>query len=584
MGAKASKIHDEPLEQYPLRGQYQIRLLDCSSPSGYLRLETFSLHECPPFSALSYVWGRQKGGERVDINGVPVKVTQNLYDFLVTFSGNRWLWIDALCINQLDPGERSQQVALMKELYEAAQEVIIWLGNTTGDMKFAFDLLERSGDRYARRNPFRGIRRMIYSGYNEKDLQVLGDLFSREYWSRAWIIQEATAPVAKSRIWCGENKLDLDRFCRGYRYFNDFGGFLEATRRRGYTINDTISAILNIKEARSSLKPGEGIELYTLLQLVRGQNCTDPRDKIYSILSISTEAENVARPNYLRPVEETYLQLAILFIGRHNLDFLGFAGFKQSTSLPSWVPDWTVKDCPRFISRSVQEAVVFNAGANTVPLVGYLRIGIKNKLGIALRLTGFLFDTIERVSIPRTQNLGLKQSFIRSWSDVTFSSARPVGENVKDELCQTLTAGSGHTIQRHVKRMVENVKGSKADMQFYWRDTFSCIVEETMFRALARTKLGYLALVPDGTRAGDRVCVFWGGRMPCVLREEDLHWHLVGECYTHGIMDGEAWVDFNPEIKTIIPSGWTTMLRPEKEKLKAQVLAASHRIRDFDLW
>ena len=38
------------------------------------------------------------------------------------------LWIDALCINQSDLQERSQQVRFMKLIYEKAKTVYTWLG------------------------------------------------------------------------------------------------------------------------------------------------------------------------------------------------------------------------------------------------------------------------------------------------------------------------------------------------------------------------------------------------------------------------------------------------------------------------
>jgi hypothetical protein len=38
------------------------------------------------------------------------------------------LWIDAVCINQQDVTERSEQVKMMREIYERATEVIVWLG------------------------------------------------------------------------------------------------------------------------------------------------------------------------------------------------------------------------------------------------------------------------------------------------------------------------------------------------------------------------------------------------------------------------------------------------------------------------
>jgi hypothetical protein len=75
-------------------------------------------------------------------------------------------------------------------------------------------------------------------------------------------------------------------------------------------------------------------------------------------------------------------------------------------------------------------------------------------------------------------------------------------------------------------------------------------------RKLFRTEKGYLGMTCPHVRAGDKVCVLWGGRLPFVLREkcnvvltlgdsEDpqvvmSHVLIGGECYVHGLADGEA--------------------------------------------
>ena len=50
------------------------------------------------------------------------------------------------------------------------------------------------------------------------------------------------------------------------------------------------------------------------------------------------------------------------------------------------------------------------------------------------------------------------------------------------------------------------------------------------------TKNGYLGLVPLLSLEGDLVCVI---RVPVVLRRVLEHYVFVGECYVHGLMDGE---------------------------------------------
>jgi hypothetical protein len=52
---------------------------------------------------------------------------------------------------------------------------------------------------------------------------------------------------------------------------------------------------------------------------------------------------------------------------------------------------------------------------------------------------------------------------------------------------------------------------------------------------------GHLVLGPKVTKVGDVICIFQGGPVPFVLRQlGGDEYLLVGECYVHGIMDGEA--------------------------------------------
>jgi hypothetical protein len=49
-------------------------------------------------------------------------------EYLRDQSQPRYLWIDALCINQDDDYERSAQVAIMGRIYQTARRVISWIG------------------------------------------------------------------------------------------------------------------------------------------------------------------------------------------------------------------------------------------------------------------------------------------------------------------------------------------------------------------------------------------------------------------------------------------------------------------------
>lgn len=67
----------------------------------------------------------------------------------------------------------------------------------------------------------------------------------------------------------------------------------------------------------------------------------------------------------------------------------------------------------------------------------------------------------------------------------------------------------------------------------------------TFGRRFATTRGGYMGLVRKDVAVGDEVFVLLGGEVLYVLRPERDHYLFVGECYLHGLMDGEAmrWLE-----------------------------------------
>lgn len=70
----------------------------------------------------------------------------------------------------------------------------------------------------------------------------------------------------------------------------------------------------------------------------------------------------------------------------------------------------------------------------------------------------------------------------------------------------------------------------------------------TRHRRFAVTRKGCFVLGPDVLQEGDVVAVLRGGKVPFLLRrvsamgnDPEGGWVLVGECYVHGLMDGEKW-------------------------------------------
>jgi len=60
-------------------------------------------------------------------------------------------------------------------------------------------------------------------------------------------------------------------------------------------------------------------------------------------------------------------------------------------------------------------------------------------------------------------------------------------------------------------------------------------------RRLCVTTKGYVGAVTPLAEVGDEIVVFAGMQTPSVLRRVDnKQYQFVGECYVHGLMNGEA--------------------------------------------
>jgi hypothetical protein len=50
----------------------------------------------------------------------------------------------------------------------------------------------------------------------------------------------------------------------------------------------------------------------------------------------------------------------------------------------------------------------------------------------------------------------------------------------------------------------------------------------------------YVSLAPPKAELGDLLCIIFGSSVPVVLRRNGRSFNFVGECYVHGMMNGEA--------------------------------------------
>jgi hypothetical protein len=118
-----------------LTSKNKIRLLEvwASKDSQHVtfRLKHVALDESPKYEALSYEWKTHEGYDQIRCEFSKISVTRNLLAALNALrypNESRWLWVDAICINQNDKAEKAKQISIMRDIYAKATSVIVWLG------------------------------------------------------------------------------------------------------------------------------------------------------------------------------------------------------------------------------------------------------------------------------------------------------------------------------------------------------------------------------------------------------------------------------------------------------------------------
>ncbi|KAJ6201965.1 heterokaryon incompatibility protein-domain-containing protein, partial [Bipolaris maydis] len=176
-----------------------LRLMPHKDETANIKCELFehSLHNlCRThlYEALSYEWGNPKEKLPVFIHEHSFNVTINLHAALSRLrnhSMERILWADAICINQNDNKEKSEQVLIMGEIYSRATKVYAWLGEADRQIDCVFDVLQDDLD----------------DDILHKEFNWLRPLYLQPYWRRVWIVQELV--LAKVVVvCCGDKSID----------------------------------------------------------------------------------------------------------------------------------------------------------------------------------------------------------------------------------------------------------------------------------------------------------------------------------------------------------------------------------------
>lgn len=263
---------------------------------------TLNQSQCQ-YEALSYVWGEPALSCPIIINGHQGAVTQNLahsLHHLRRASEPRIFWIDALCINQWDVQERSQQVQRMGPIYEHASRVVVFLGIEAKDSSKAMSLLTFMS-RLAP-DDHEGIDALLNNDTLAESWQALLQMLRRPWWSRAWIVQEYAVGTEVVFV-CGMDEVDGQVFTRALENLVDYRFKAMVPRKHEYLIrhvaNTRIHHLWSTRREYRDTQRRSNLHSLDVLYKFRGSECSDPRDKVFSIFNL-TKQDRLLTPDLHR--------------------------------------------------------------------------------------------------------------------------------------------------------------------------------------------------------------------------------------------------------------------------------------------
>jgi hypothetical protein len=308
------------------------------------------------YEAISYTWGDAHDRYRICLEGgtSELSVGRNCYNALRHLrlkDRDRRVWVDAICIDQENLGERSSQVRIMDRIYNDASSVVVHLGEETPGSRVLF--VEFADANVTR---LQG-RQQPWPSY--QIISELEHLIQRAWFKRVWVLQEVRGKRTVTFM-CGSS-------CAPYQIVRDslFGydklGVFVA--KGAYPIAVGIiprGAVVSKQRAEEGLWD----------QLFRTRNClaTDPRDKVFALKAlVGDQSKDVDfLIDYTKSVEEVFTQTALFLLPIVKLDILQATGLPHGRNMASWIPDWSQTPPGRTMPYGSSGQIHRKEGANVL--------------------------------------------------------------------------------------------------------------------------------------------------------------------------------------------------------------------------
>lgn len=285
----------------------------------------------PNYDALSYSWGEQENRVRCCISDLiynsktfHLEIGQNLASALTNMryrKKERTMWIDAICINQENVDERNIQVKRMGMIYSLSHITILWVGEATEDSDQALSTVQYFGDQVevalngifgdspdAAQPDWWMPRKKL--PYNERTWQSLRTFFERSWFRRVWCLQEMQLTRQQAILQCGQTTVPWHLIFKAIAVLSE---------------NHQRSQYLRLDELRLSVENLYGQDFARILRGVTDRECSDPRDKVYGVLSLAPPSvARLIQPDYSLPVSEVYKQAFVAYFQQcRDLSMIG---------------------------------------------------------------------------------------------------------------------------------------------------------------------------------------------------------------------------------------------------------------------
>ena len=475
------------------------------------------------------------------------------------------VWADAICINQDDLDERSQQVLRMRKIYSESLRLFVWLGEDGDLYGAAFDYITYALEKLDPPGPVLGDPHAVRSLIEDLNLKLtdevvssLDSFFGNSWFRRAWTFQEVLC-ASEATLFAGDRTItyeDVANFLKVLAYFGI-----------GFRLSDMSSHLAMAQVNVINQLRHRPATLFELAVLTRSRQATDRRDKLYSLIAIASDSALLPyQTDYRIAVGKVYQDFTVAWIAEYEaLNVLSLCVYSEDAlGTPSWVPNLARSKANPTMFESVEdpfkawgpydESKRLSVRNNTLSVPGLLLEKIATSASRSLEVTFGIGDWHKSLAESAIDELLVLREALQITSMPRWKAPEPIR---KQAFWRTLLGGNwtdGCRLRQHHEN----------DFNSYWEfmqqfdpelesdsiwDDYDLVrvnnvenkaIEIARERRFCMSESGCMGWIPKAGKEGDIISVLCGCSVPVLLRPRGNAYEVIGTCYIHGIMDGEA--------------------------------------------